>query len=223
MSRCIGSSMRWSFPHGYRCHPLSRLWKLVGISAFSRCLIGLAYIFAHILSHYLYGGWWQLLRVFRPTRLAIISAVRPKPLLIALGVRMVFAVAIAATDWATRDILIMGRVNEAPKLEALLDDPVWSHTRPVFIQTQQGANLAGTGKSLVEVRAVQDGQKAYFAFRWEDPTRSLAVSDNQKGDGWHVLDIAQTGRMSWTIRRTSLPSSSPTTRRSAVPAPPFTG
>ena len=47
--------------------------------------IGLAYIFAHILSHYLYGGWWQLLRVFRPTRLAITSAVRPKPLLIALG------------------------------------------------------------------------------------------------------------------------------------------
>ena len=54
---------------------------------------------------------------------------------------MVFAVAIAATDWATRDTLIMGRVNEAPKLEALLDDPVWSRPRPVFIQTQQGANL----------------------------------------------------------------------------------
>ena len=137
---------------------------------------------------------------------------------------MVFAVAVAATDWATRDTLIMGRVNEAPKLEALLDDPVWSHARPVFIQTQQGANLGGTGELLVEVRAVQDGRKAHFAFRWEDPTRSLRrVPIIKREDGWHVLDIRTNRQDAWTTTRTSLPSSSPTTRRSAMPAPPFSG
>jgi cytochrome b subunit of formate dehydrogenase len=152
--------------------------------------IGLAYIFAHVVSHYLYGGWWQVFRVFRPARLTITRAVRPKPILIALGVGAGFAGLVAASDWATRDTLVMGRVNVAPKLEALLDDPVWSRARPVFIQTQQGANLGGTGESLVEVRAVQDGQKAYFAFRWEDPTRSLRrVPIIKREDGWHVLDI----------------------------------
>ena len=31
--------------------------------------VGLAYVFAHVLAHYLYGGWWQVFRVFRPERL----------------------------------------------------------------------------------------------------------------------------------------------------------
>ena len=31
--------------------------------------IGLGYIFVHILAHYLFGGWWQIFRVFRPARL----------------------------------------------------------------------------------------------------------------------------------------------------------
>ena len=80
-------------------------------------------------------------------------------------------------------------VGEGPKLEALLDDPVWSRARPVYIHTQQGANLGGTGKSLVEVRAVHDGEKVYFAFRWEDPTRSLRrIPIIKREDGWHVLD-----------------------------------
>jgi cytochrome b subunit of formate dehydrogenase len=152
--------------------------------------VGLAYVFVHVLAHYLYGGWWQVFRVFRPARLAITSAVRPKPLLIALAVGVLFAAVIAGLDWATRDTLVITRVNQAPKLDALLDDPVWSRARPVYIHTQQGANLGGTGESLVEVRAVHDGVKVYFAFRWEDPTRSLRrIPIIKREDGWHVLDI----------------------------------
>ncbi len=33
--------------------------------------VGLGYIFAHVLAHYLQGGWWQVFRVFRPQRLHI--------------------------------------------------------------------------------------------------------------------------------------------------------
>ena len=56
------------------------------------------------------------------------------------------------------------------------------------MQTQQGANLGGTGESLVEVRAVHDGQKIYLAVRWEDPTRSLRRTPLiKREDGWHHL------------------------------------
>ena len=95
-----------------------------------------------------------------------------------------------ATPWS------IAHVSEGPKLEALLDDPVWSRARPVFIHTQQGANLGGTGESLVEVRAVHDGEKVYFAFRWEDPTRSLRrIPIIKREDGWYPLDenTAQSG------------------------------
>jgi hypothetical protein len=30
--------------------------------------IALSYIFVHVLTHYLYGGWWQIFRIFRPAR-----------------------------------------------------------------------------------------------------------------------------------------------------------
>jgi len=167
------------------------LWVyLHSIAAF----VALAYTFVHVGAHYLHGGWWQVLRVFRPAQLAITNTVRPKPLLIAAGAGVVFAGLVAATDWATRDTLVITKVNQAPELARLLDDPVWSRTRPVFIQTQQGANLGGTGESLVEIRAAHDGEKVYFAFRWEDPTRSLRrIPIIKREDGWHVLDV-NTGR-----------------------------
>ena len=107
--------------------------------------VGLGYIFVHVLAHYLQGGWWQMFRVFRPQRLTLTKAVRPKPLLIALGVGVLFAALVAGLDWLTRDTLVVSHVSAGPKLEALLDDPVWARARPVFIHTQQGANLGGTG------------------------------------------------------------------------------
>ena len=60
--------------------------------------VGLAYIFVHIVAHYMHGGWWQLLRIFNPTRLVITRAVRPKPLLIGSIVGLGVVAAIAATD-----------------------------------------------------------------------------------------------------------------------------
>lgn len=154
------------------------------ISAF----IGFGYIFLHVLTHYMFGGWWQLFRLFRPAQLVITQAVRPYPLLIAAAVGVATIALAAGVDWTTRDTLVVTRVNGAPKLDGVLDDELWAKARPVTVLTQQGANLGGTGESLVEVRAVHDGQKVYFAFTWEDPSRSLRrVPVIKKADGWHFV------------------------------------
>ena len=156
--------------------------------------VSLTYIFIHVTGHYLQGGWWQIFRVFRPVRLAITSAVKPRPLLFALAAGTLFGAGVAALDWATRDTLVIARVGEAPKLDGAMGDPAWSRARPVYIHTQQGGNLGGSGESMVEVRALRDADNVYFAFRWEDPTRSLRrIPIIKKDDGWHVLDT-NTGR-----------------------------
>ena len=151
-------------------------------------LVGLGYIFVHVLTHYLYGGWGQLLRLFRPAQLVLTRVMRPYPLLIASGVGVATIALAAGIDWTSRDTLVVAHVNSAPKLDGILDDDVWAMARPVTIRTQQGANLGGTGESLVEARAVHDGKNIYFAFRWEDPTRSLRrIPLIKKEDGWHLL------------------------------------
>lgn len=156
-------------------------------------LIAIAYIFAHLASHFGYGGWQQLLRIFRPAKLVVTSAMRPRPLLIGSALGILAAVTLAAADFYTRDTLVIRRVSAAPQLERLLDDPAWRNARAVKISTHQGVNLGGTGASMVEVRAVHDSNKIYFAFRWEDPSRSLRrIPMIKKEDGWHVTD-ARTG------------------------------
>ncbi len=150
--------------------------------------ISIGYVFAHLVSHYAYGGWQQLLRVFRPARLILTRAAQPKPLLIGVLGGVALAGAIAAADWSTRDTLVIARVNAPPKLDGVLDDAVWARASVVRIPTQQGVGLGGTGESMVEARAVHDGTKVYFAFKWEDPTRSMRrVPTIKKADGWHLL------------------------------------
>jgi len=150
--------------------------------------IALGYIFAHVTSHYLMGGIWQLLRIVRPTKLVLTRAMRPRPLLIGIVGGVAVVAALAGADWLTRDTLIMRRVSTGPKLERLLDDPVWAQAPVVRIRTFQGINLGGTGESLVEIRAVHDDKKAYFAFRWEDPSRSVRrLPVIKRADGWHHI------------------------------------
>jgi cytochrome b subunit of formate dehydrogenase len=150
--------------------------------------VGLGYIFVHVVSHYLQGGWWQIFRVFRPAQLVVTRATRSWPLLIAAAAGLATAAVAAGIDWSTRDTLLIMRVNGAPTIDGVLDDPIWNRARPVSIRTQQGNALAGTGESTVEVRAVHDGAKVYFAFRWEDPSRSMRrIPLIKRADGWHLL------------------------------------
>jgi len=148
----------------------------------------LGYVFVHVTSHYLMGGIWQLLRIVRPTRLIATKAMRPRPLLLGATAGVAVTLAIIGMDWFTRDTLVMRPVSVAPKPERLLNDPVWANARPVYIRTAQGINLGGTGESLVEIRAVHDDKKAYFAFRWEDPSRSVRrLPMIKQADGWHHM------------------------------------
>lgn len=149
-------------------------------------LTALAYVAAHLVSHFMYGGLAQWLRLFRPTALA--APVGKRPLAVALGVGAVLAGGAAALDYATRETLVVG-AGPAPKIDGVLDDPAWAAARMVAVDTQQGVNLAGgLGESRVEMRAVRHGDDVTFAFRWEDPTRSLKrLPLVKREDGWHLL------------------------------------
>ena len=151
--------------------------------------VGLAYIFAHVVAHYMDGGWWQLLRIFNPARLVITNAVRPKPLLIGSVVGLAIVGAIVATDVNTRDELVVARTSApAPKLDGVMDDAMWKNAVPVTVKTYQGNKDVGAESSTVQVWAAHDGQKMYYAFKWSDPTRSMRrVPLIKREDGWHLL------------------------------------
>jgi cytochrome b subunit of formate dehydrogenase len=147
----------------------------------------IAYIVVHTVTHFLYGGWPQILRLFRPSALSTGSA-RSRPLLAALALGLVIALGIYGADLWTRDRLTVVEVATPPRLDGILDDPAWAASRPVSVATEQGSGLAGAGTSRVDVRAVRHADRIYFAFRWEDPTRSLArVPVIKREDGWHLL------------------------------------
>ena len=148
----------------------------------------IGYVVAHLAVHFGFGGWQQILRIFRPARLVPNRTTRARPLLIATAIAVPAAVGIASYDIATRDVLTVSEAKRSPKLDGVLDDDVWKTARPVFVRTMQGVNLNGQGESTVEVRAIRSGSKIHFAFRWEDPTRSLMRLPLQKrADGWHLV------------------------------------
>ena len=150
--------------------------------------VGLGYILVHVVAHYMLGGWTQLLRIFKPARLVITQAVRPRPLLVGLAAGATAAAAVAATDWGARDTLTIVRVTRPPTLDGVLDTSEWSHLKSVVVHTHQGANLGGTGVSTVEIWAARDDTKVYFAFKWQDPTRSMRrIPMIKREDGWHIM------------------------------------
>jgi hypothetical protein len=90
---------------------------------------------------------------------------------------VVVAVVIVAvgTEQATRPSLRIVAIDPAaaPVLDGDLSDPAWTAAVPKSVLTMQGGDFGGGRQSLVEIRAMHDGEFAYFAFVWEDPTRSL--------------------------------------------------
>lgn len=149
----------------------------------------LLYLVAHLVGHFGYGGLAQWLRVFRPARLARTAATRPLPILIGTLAGVAVAAGLVTLDLSSRDHLVISRVDQPPKLDGVLDDPAWTGAKMVSVRTQQGENLGGSGESTVEIRAVHDDKNVYFAFRWEDPTRSLRrLPLIKKEDGWHMLN-----------------------------------
>ena len=177
----------------------------------------LGYPIVHTLAHYAGGGLPQLLRILRPTRLANArpeatfadlvaehfdrsksaephkrppTTLHAHPLAVAAATGIAVAAMATSLDVASRDRLIVRAIErtEAPRLDGDLADPVWRKAPLTIVHTQQGANFGGTGASSVRIRAVHDGEWAYFAFTWDDPTRSLKhLPLIKKADGWHLV------------------------------------
>jgi len=181
----------------------------------------LGYAAAHILAHFALGGFNQLARVLRPTKLgprmkpfdpmdlvaelldpenAAKSQAEPQPkswwifrlspLVVALAAATA-GIAIAVTvNGASEDTFFVRRIARAdrPMLDGDLSDGVWRTVRPFKMFTALGGNYDGNGEAAVEIRAVHDGEWAYFCFMWDDPTRSLKhLPMVKQADGWHVL------------------------------------
>lgn len=113
------------------------------------------------------------------------------PLAVAAGVGLIGALLLPVVEHAMlRDELHIRKIaaSEAPVLDGDLSDAAWRSARAVIVLTNQGANFDGKGTSEVEIRAVHDGQTAYFSFVWSDPTRSLKhLPLIKKADGWYVV------------------------------------
>jgi hypothetical protein len=113
------------------------------------------------------------------------------PLTVALGGGFAALMLLMSLDQATRDELAIAQITDPaqrPVLDGDISDPIWHVAKPVHVRTQQGANLEHEGGSMVEIRAVHDGERAYFAFVWNDPTRSLKHLPLVKTvHGWRLL------------------------------------
>lgn len=181
------------------------------------------YTVAHVLAHFALGGMTQLLRVARPSRIpspvadssaSYSQAPFHKPSAFA-GARILALSGIAGmlvggaylyVDRMSRDVLYIGRIDKATAADLNTDlwNGVWSDARPLYVHTNQGVNLDGTGASLVEIRAVHDDENVYFAFTWEDPTRSLKHAPLVKAaDGWHALFSAPRNERQAVIQNVS--------------------
>ena len=161
----------------------------VTVHSYTATLV-LIYIVAHSIAHFGYGGLQQLLRLFRPEPLKKNKGTRSRPLLIASSIGSVVAASLILADYGTLDQLTIRAIPaaDAPKLDGVMDEAMWKTARPVTVRTMQGVGLSGLGESKVEIRAVRDDKNIYFAFRWEDPSRSLRrLPMIKKEDGWHIL------------------------------------
>jgi Ethylbenzene dehydrogenase/Prokaryotic cytochrome b561 len=207
----------------------------------------LAFVPAHIGTHWAIGGFAQLMRIFRPSGFASpaprfdpmevveqlnrqiedakkaqlellrrkqqppesvhskgnvqagvrgqhparsIRTVQANPLAVALAAMIVTVGFVLPIERATQDRLYIRKIATAnvPILDGDASDPIWLTVKPLTVRTAFGGNFDGEGDAKIDVRAVHDGERVYFCFIWDDPTRSLKHLPMVKNDdGWHVL------------------------------------
>lgn len=118
------------------------------------------------------------------------------PLISALIAAVAFIAFAAGFERTTRPSLQLSRIaaDRAPKVDGDLSDPAWVTADPVTVVTTQGGDFGGGGQSTIEVRALNDGEFAYFAFVWTDPTRSLKHLPLVKTKtGWAIVATDSSG------------------------------
>jgi len=177
----------------------------------------LACVAAHVGLHFAHGGICSALKIFRPGRLRIAPpppdladllaeqlrrraaqnsalggdepTLQVHPMAASLAVAMAVAGIAYESERLTRPVLPVAVIShsEAPIIDGDVSDPAWSKAHPVSVTTTQGGDFGGTHQSRVEIRALHDGEFAYFVFSWDDPTRSLKHQPLVKTrEGWQV-------------------------------------
>ena len=140
----------------------------------------------------------QAQRIDKPREPQVLQA-NPFVTAIVVGIAVLGLAAMA--EQTTRPQLRVVEIpnDMAPRLDGDLSDPAWARARPVSVLTSQGGDFGGTYQSMVEIRALHDTDFVYFAFVWDDPTRSLMHQPLVKRKGqWRVAasrsDLADEGR-----------------------------
>ncbi len=127
--------------------------------------------------------------VHQPARARSDAKLHAHPLALALALALVVGGLAVGAEQATRTTLRVVEIdaNEAPRLDGDMSDPIWAKAAPSSVLTSQGGDFGGSYETRVEVRAVHDGVHAYFAFVWDDPTRSLKhMPLVKRAGGWYV-------------------------------------
>jgi Ethylbenzene dehydrogenase/Prokaryotic cytochrome b561 len=142
----------------------------------------LLYATVHVVAQLAMGGVRQLLKILTP-RFAYMAAGA-----LALTVGAAAAAGLLALDTATPQVLKLARVQTTPAVDGEVTDEAWSAVPAVEVHTVRGINFPN-GEADVKVRAVHDGQNAYFLFEWPDTTRSQKHLPLVKtAQGWKILE-----------------------------------
>lgn len=125
------------------------------------------YIVLHVAAQLMLGGVRQLLKIVSP-RMAYGAAG-----VVALTAGAASAAAVYLADRSAASPLVITAIEAAaaPQLDGNDSDGVWQQAPQAVVHTAQGWGLVG-GEVDVQVRALHDGQRAYFLFRWPDATYS---------------------------------------------------
>jgi hypothetical protein len=138
----------------------------------------LLYVAVHVIAQLKAGNFWKIFRPRLDHGLAAGIAV------VVSGAVVVFAFLVDRTGYVD---LPIARVAEPPVLDGDPNDPAWVASQGATIHTSRGANFPN-GEVAVAIRAVHDGQRVYFQFRWPDPERSNKhLPLVKEAAGWRVL------------------------------------
>lgn len=139
------------------------------------------YMGLHIAAQVVLGGFKHLLKIMTPRLAYGLGAA------FALAAGLGGAALAYVADRSAQTTLTLVKTTALPTLDGVGSDEAWKQAPEAVVHTARGFNLVG-GEVDVHIRALSDGQKAYFLFRWKDATRSQKHIPLQKtAGGWKLL------------------------------------
>lgn len=140
-----------------------------------------AYVALHVVAQIALGGPRQLLKIMTPRMAYGVGAVA------ALSAGLASAAVAYLADSSAQQGLTLVRATQLPQLDGDGSDAAWGQANEAVVHTSRGFNLQD-GEVDVHVKALHDGQNAYFQFRWPDSTRSQKhIPLIKTAQGWKLV------------------------------------